>query len=83
VPLRLHLLLLRNVFGVSPRSHPPRLDSATHGLPDYFDLSLVDARELVEIAQPYNSKYAAEADWHQEVLQRLKPALDALRELGR
>lgn len=48
-----------------------------------FDLSLVDARELVESAQPYNSKYEAAVGWHQEVLQRLKPALDALRELDR
>ncbi|GIF45396.1 hypothetical protein [Actinoplanes xinjiangensis] len=47
-----------------------------------FDLSLVDARELVESAQPYSSEYAAEPDWHREVLQRLKPALDASRELG-
>jgi len=47
-----------------------------------FDLSLVDARELVESAQPYNSKDVA-VDWHQEVLQRLKPALDASRELAR
>ncbi|GLW31813.1 hypothetical protein [Actinoplanes regularis] len=48
-----------------------------------FDLSLVDARHLVESSQPYNSKYAAAVDWHQEVLQRLKPALEALRELDR
>jgi hypothetical protein len=48
-----------------------------------FDLSLVDARELVESAQPYNSRYAAAMDWHQEVLQRLMPALCALRESDR
>jgi ribosomal protein L7/L12 len=39
-----------------------------------FGLGLVDARELVESAEPYNSSYAT-VDWHQEVLQRLKPAL--------
>jgi ribosomal protein L7/L12 len=47
-----------------------------------FDLSLVDARDLVESAQPYRSTSLA-VDWHQEVLQRLKPALEALRRLDR
>jgi hypothetical protein len=48
-----------------------------------FDLNLVDARELVESAQPYNSECAAASTWHREVLQRLKPALDASLELDR
>ncbi|WIM93201.1 hypothetical protein ACTOB_005173 [Actinoplanes oblitus] len=45
-----------------------------------LDLTLVDARDLVESAQPYNSKYPAAANWHQEVLQRLQHAVSALRE---
>jgi hypothetical protein len=44
-----------------------------------FELTLVDARELVESAQPYNSNYATAVDWHRRVLRRLQPRINALR----
>jgi ribosomal protein L7/L12 len=48
-----------------------------------FGIGLVDARELVESAQLYNGKNPPAVTWHQDVLQRLKPVLDALRNLDR
>jgi hypothetical protein len=44
-----------------------------------FELRLVEARELVESSPAFNSRPGTAVHWHQEVLQRLKPTVDALR----